>query len=1037
MTIQKTIETFAVNNPAEIAVVCGSTQLSYAELNSLADQRASILTESGVAPGQVVAVCADRSDNMVVNILAVLKARATVVPINSDASQLEHADDKRLTHILNETKATAIMGEKLRLLETSSSTATRLKAKDYEYEAKVEKAPKFTAEAAATDLYAITYTSGSTGLPKGVPNNQQAILKWQKSWQETLATTPASRVAIHPNITFDAGLWDIFRGLLMRASIYLMDEATQKDPELLINFINDHHITDITLPPPIIASIDPSKITHRVKFVSTGAAFNATIITRFLNHKHRLFNGYGPTEVGVGATLREISHVSDQVPIGHPIDEMEFWFRETEHKGIEEIKLCKPRAGMESELYIGGPGLTSGYLNRQDLNAEAFVAHPTKPEEKLYKTGDIIRMSDDGEYYFIRRCKRAGKICGQLVDLDAAERVAQQHSALAQAAAVIRVDKSGNDRLICYYIVKTGAHISLSGIRKHFAATAQEYEIPSLFVPLVKMPLTPNGKIDYERLPAPDSIDLLRTGTPVGHRNALEEKLRQQCADLLGINPLNLGVKDNLLELGLKSLWAITLITKIADETEGYGVHIKYGELINQYNTIEALAAYIRHQKTNAPIEKLSIHKGHRPPVWCLHDVTGRTEIYQSGCSSITSSSMFGLNMTEPSSSLGLCQTLDDMAVYWIEVIRTTQPKGPYHLVGYSFGAALAQKIAYKLEEQGESVDSLHLIDGVPPWRLQDFAPAHHAAYSHGVMQLLLRHLTAKYGEFYAVSCEVPRQDLLSQTNNREQIKRLISGIKIVQKKADTRKKAELDKELRIIYANLLAPFWEAAPTTTDNKLKCRTRVYFTQGLWDTFFSGSPTFGWEMLCDDIATKKVRGDHVTLMHQHAADWAKDVQHEISPPTSLPASPIEPSLFVGEMSTMLTIVLEEQKKQVDERMRQFEEQQKQFGEQQLKQQQAMLDLLQALHSQNTPPSSPSMSGRSLIGGRNSVASPTYFTSLPTYFTSSSSSPRVSSVSTSAPPSSPSKIGLGTTTVDAAAAAPPASPTTQGSNHYRKKN
>ncbi|MFF5582378.1 non-ribosomal peptide synthetase [Streptomyces hygroscopicus] len=542
-------------HPEAVALVHEDRTLSYAELDRRANRLARALIERGVGPEQVVALALDRSPELVVAMLAVLKAGAAYLPVDTSYP----AD--RIAYLLTDAAPALVLTTAGSAgLIPDAYAAPPLALDDPDTARWIEDRPD-SALGPREPLGAVTpecaayviYTSGSTGRPKGVVVTHRGLAGLVTTHVERFGVGPDSRVLQFASPSFDAAVWETFMALLTGAALVLAPAERLRPGRALADLAAEHRVTHATIPPAALAVLDPGDLpTVRVLVVAGEAA--APELVRAWSTGRRMFNAYGPTETTVCASMSDPLEGAGPPPIGTAIG--------TARLRVLDGALRPVPPGVTGELYISGPCLARGYLGRPGVTAERFVADPfARGGSRMYRTGDLVRWRDGGEGAVLEFAGRADdqvKIRGFRVEPgEIASRLAA-HETVDRAVVVVREPTPGDKRLVAYLVPVAGAQVPpAAALREHVAASLPEYMVPSAFVALDALPLTPHGKLDRKALPEPDSAAGLGGRAP---RTPQEEILCALFAELLGVPEV--GVDDDFFELGGHSLLATRLVTR-------------------------------------------------------------------------------------------------------------------------------------------------------------------------------------------------------------------------------------------------------------------------------------------------------------------------------------------------------------------------------------------------------------------------------------------------------------------------------------------
>lgn len=554
--VHELFEAQVEQSPDSVVLVFESQQLTYRELNHKANQLAHYLRKRGVRPETLVAVCMERSLEMVIGILGVLKAGGAYVPIDPD-SPID-----RLKFMLRDTQAPLILTQERfssLLAEFADQRVCLDSAGDaFSLESKENPENRVDGKNAAYMIY----TSGSTGTPKGVLSVHGGIRNRLQWMQDAYRLTPADRVLQKTPFTFDVSVWEFLWPLISGAGLVIARPGGHRDSAYLVRLINSQQITALHFVPSMLgvflqeAGVE-SCTTLRQVFCSGEALSYELQQGYFERMGAALHNLYGPTEASIDVTAWECRSDSDRtvVPIGRPIANTQVY--------ILDQQLQPVPIGIAGELHIGGVGLARGYLNQPELTAEKFIYHSFsgEPVKRLYKTGDLARYLPDGNIEYLGRMDNQVKIRGYRIEPGEIEAVLGQHRAVQSSVVVVREDAPGDKRLVGYVVARPEGSFDLADVRKHLKQKLPEYMIPSAFVLLKELPLTPSGKVDRRALPAPDQNrpELVDVYQPP--RTQTEETLASIWAELLKLDKV--GIYDNFFELGGHSLLATQIVSRI------------------------------------------------------------------------------------------------------------------------------------------------------------------------------------------------------------------------------------------------------------------------------------------------------------------------------------------------------------------------------------------------------------------------------------------------------------------------------------------
>lgn len=545
-TIHQLFEDQVEKTPDNPAIIFEKEKLTYRELNCRANQLARLLIEKGVQTDHIVGIFMERSIDMVISILAILKAGGGYVPIDIEYPQ------ERIQYMLKDSQAKIVL--------TQKSLVGLIRETDFHEQVVTLEEQKMVMQddvnlnlpCNSSDLAYVIYTSGTTGNPKGTMLEHKGIANLIDYFKKILEITPEDRVGQFASISFDASVSEFFMALLTGASLYIIPKDTINDFVTFETYMNQNEISIITLPPTYLIHLDPERILFLRKLITAGSATSFPLVNKW-KEKLTYINAYGPTESSICATtwIAKSEEVEKQsVPIGSPIQNTQIYIV---NQTLENVP-----CGEIGELCISGIGLARGYWNRPKLTAEKFVTNPFVPGEKMYRTGDLAKWFPDGTIEYVGRMDHQVKIRGHRVELGEVETVLLRHYKIKEAAVIARKD-AHEQAYLCAYFIET-EQASITELREYVARELPMYMIPSYFVRLDKMPLTPNDKIDRKALPEPDTI-YLETTEFEAPTTEKEEILADIWQSVLGSN--RVGITDNFYTLGGDSIKAIQVAARL------------------------------------------------------------------------------------------------------------------------------------------------------------------------------------------------------------------------------------------------------------------------------------------------------------------------------------------------------------------------------------------------------------------------------------------------------------------------------------------
>ncbi|MET0622456.1 MAG: amino acid adenylation domain-containing protein, partial [Pyrinomonadaceae bacterium] len=575
--VHELFEAQAARTPDALALVFGDTRVTYAELNARANRLARRLRALGVGPEEIVGLHFERSAEMVVAILAVLKAGGAYVPLDPAYP----AD--RLAFMLEDSGARLLLTGR-RLADPPHAGRARVVRVDDERQAVEGQSGANLAPAATADNLAYCiYTSGSTGRPKGVMIAHRGVCNLAAAAARVFDVRPESRVLQFAPYSFDASVFEIFTALAAGAALVLAPRTTLMPGPALVELLREQAVTTVLFPPTVLAAMPDARLDALRALIAGGEECPPEVARRWADGR-RFFNAYGPTETTVCATIVECADTSGKLPIGLAMSNMEVYLLDGDLRPVP--------AGVVGELYVGGVGLARGYLHRPGLTAERFVPHPfgDVPGARLYRTGDLARFRPDGLMEHLGRGDRQVKVRGFRIELGEIESALAAHPEVREAAVVTHEEGPGDKRLVAYTTPAGETAPEADALRRYLKGRLPEYMIPSAFVSLERLPLTPSGKVDRQRLPAPGGARPQLEQTYVAPRTALERMLCEMWRAILRVDEV--GVHDNFFDLGGDSIHAAIFINTLQ---KSLGAVVSVIALFNAPD-IASLCAYLGEQ---------------------------------------------------------------------------------------------------------------------------------------------------------------------------------------------------------------------------------------------------------------------------------------------------------------------------------------------------------------------------------------------------------------------------------------------------------
>jgi amino acid adenylation domain-containing protein len=697
-------EAQAIASPDAVAVAFGEQRLTYRQLNERANRLAHHLKYLGVGPDAVVAVCVERSIEMIVGFLGILKAGGAYMPLEPSYPR------ERLAFMLNDTAVRVLVTSKtlLPLIPESRARVTLLDDRHLEH----NRSENPGSGATATNLAYVLYTSGSTGQPKGVAVPHRAVVRLVVD-TNYVQLGPADRVAQASNASFDAATFEIWGALLQGASVVGIPQTVLLSPRDFARAIQAQNISTLFLTTALfnqIASEAPAAF-RSLRYLLVGGETCDPKWMRVIIQSgppQCLLNVYGPTENTTFTTWHRVERVAEAtatVPIGRPVANTRVYLLDGH---LQPVPI-----GVVGELYAGGDGLAREYLNRPELTSERFARDPfdADPSSRIYRTGDFARWLPDGSIDFVGRIDGQIKLRGFRIELQEIEATLAQHPDVGKVIVVAKQRVGGEKSLVGYVVPANGNRPSSDALRSFLREKLPDYMVPSSFGVLDSLPLTPNGKIDQAALPEPGEEIRPSFQEP---RTAVERTIARIWQELLGV--ASVTTCDNFFDLGGHSLLAVQLIGRLEKR---FGRTLPVAALF-QSPTIEQLAAMFtddRREESWSCLIPVQEDGSQLPFIWVHGDAsTAHLPEYLG-----PDRPLYAFEHQAHDGRAARHTRVDTIAAHYIEELRTIRPHGPYLLGGYSFGAATAFEMARQLVRDGEQVPLLFMLD--PPGKVREPSP--------------------------------------------------------------------------------------------------------------------------------------------------------------------------------------------------------------------------------------------------------------------------------------------------------------------------
>jgi amino acid adenylation domain-containing protein len=699
--LHEMFEAWAARLPGAPAVESDGDSMSYAELEIRSNRMARLLRSRGAGPGSVVGLALPRSVDFVVAALGVLKVGAAFLAIDPGYPEA------RITFMLQDSEPALLL-----LHSTTAAVAGRLGVPCQVVDepttvgelAALPAEPLARAEADWARLPAyLIYTSGSTGTPKASVIAHRSVVNLTHAVLDRLGNGPGTRTLQFASPSFDAFVCELAQSVLVGGTLVMAGVEREELGAALAGAIKDKRVNDVILAPSVLATVPVEGFPTGVTISIVGEASPSAVIKRWAP-LCRLINGYGPSEATISTSMSRRLGTEDAEgpPIGTPLRNVRAYVLDT-HGAVVPL-------GAVGELHVGGAGVSLGYHDRPELTAERFPPDPFGPPgSRMYRTGDLVRWSAAGELHFIGRTDDQVKISGFRIELGEVEAVLAELDGVAGAAAAVREPEPGDRRLVAYAIAEPGAHLDPVKLREELGRRLAPQLTPGLVMVVDSFPLTPSGKLDRRALPDPGTPSLAPHWRMP--RNAVEEILASLFAQVLGLPQVN--IDDSFFDLGGHSLSAARLLGRVRREL---GAEVTVGQLFAA-RSVAGLAELLRSVSARGSGDVLVPLRaaGTRAPLFCVHPVSGLSWVYLRMAGHLPAEiPLHGLQARSLWQEDGLPRSVEEMAIEYVQEIRTVQPTGPFRLLGWSYGGHVAHAMATRLQELGEEVELLALIDCFP-----------------------------------------------------------------------------------------------------------------------------------------------------------------------------------------------------------------------------------------------------------------------------------------------------------------------------------
>ena len=695
--VHRTIRARSLAIPNAEILHCAGEALSFAALEALANRIAHLLMAAGVAPGDLVGICLDRSLLLPVALLAVLKTGAAYVPFDPEYPQ------QRLNQMAEDARCKMLVTTASRAGNAPEMTAPILLLDRQRDAIEEASATDPGIAVAGTDLAYVLFTSGSTGRPKGVEVTHAGLANVLHSMSREPGLSAADTLIAVTTPCFDIAALELFLPLMVGARLVIATREETRDGVLLLDLLRRSGATAMQATPAtwrLLVETDWQGA-PRLRMFCGGEALPSVLAERLLPWGE-LWNLYGPTETTIWSSILRVTTAQIPMPIGGPIASTTFHV-------LDEARHPVP-PGQAGELHIGGIGLARGYRGRPDLTEQRFVTliSPDGRAERVYRTGDLVRWRGDGTLDFLGRLDQQVKLHGFRIELGEIETVLAQDPAIQAAVATKQTSRQGEEQLAAFVVLRSGYDWDgqlRQRLRAALAARLPSHMRPAAIQAIAALPLTPNGKVDRTALPV--AVPIVETADePLP--DPLEQRLISLWQEVLG--PVPIGLDTDFFDLGGESLLAAKLLARLGQAFRP----LTFGILLER-PTIRTLAALLREADKPAIDPSIIVLRGGGTarPIWSISTTT----IFRKLADRLAGDHPFYVLRAQDTELAALlaCSSLEAVGAYYLAKLRRAQPYGPYALLGFCDEAAVAFEMALQLEKIGEAVDLLVLIDGWAP----------------------------------------------------------------------------------------------------------------------------------------------------------------------------------------------------------------------------------------------------------------------------------------------------------------------------------
>ncbi|MGF7082762.1 amino acid adenylation domain-containing protein [Mucilaginibacter sp. UYCu711] len=868
----------AAGRPDATALVFEERQFTYQMLNERSNQLAYYLKRKGIAPGQLIPLLIDRSPEMIIGILGILKAGCAYVPIDTEFPQ------DRIDYMVADCGATQLMLGKAHRSKVSTTTGLsviELDGGDLEV-LNQQPVANLPAVISPSDLAYVIYTSGSTGRPKGVMIEHGNLIDYVYGLNERINLASCQSFALVSTIATDLGNTVLYGSLLLGGCLHLFSKQTVSDIAALHSYFKVHTIDCLKIVPShwkALQSEEQMLLPARL-LIFGGESLPAAMVAGIdlSSSSCRIVNHYGPTETTIGKLLHELSSDGDYnrvIPIGKPFGNTRVYVLS------KELALCP--IGVSGQLYIGGQGVSRGYVNNSDLTYEKFIPNPYLQADSpvLYSTGDLVSYQADGNIVFIGRVDDQVKIRGYRVEPGELERAIVQSGHVAQAVVLTVDDKQGNKQLASY-IIPTDT-FKRETLLTYLKTVLPDYMVPSKLIELTSFPLMTNGKIDKKVLAMVQESNETTTGY-TAPRNETEQRLAIIWQEILETEQI--GIYDDFFELGGHSLLAVRLISAIRKSLQ---TELPISDIFD-YPTIETLAEKLNSQNKNIattvfksliPIKRT----GNKRPLYIVCGTGGTIYTFKQFVNLLDQQQpVYGLQQPELDELNDFPITIEEIATKYIAEILIQNPNGPYALSGHCVGGIIAFEMAKQLRQMGKEVILLAILDTVLQLEQK---------YSRSTLKNLYHIPAIAKKEILKIFTATGFQFFLWSKHTRQAINYRIRNANYLKTKMRSNKDHAPQEVILETFDEISRKYKRAAQTYQITPYNGNLLVFYAKEHY-YFLDKSNNIrykkisldkrvkdSWKQHASTVEIYEVEGEHSEIFDPiHATDFAKIIQHHLN-------------------------------------------------------------------------------------------------------------------------------------------------------------